>query len=75
MPSPTTERGLLGLFLRGVDLPATDQLATTPLVLYPTYLSLGAISAAGAGARGARGGASGLKSPRDGGGERRRRRG
>ena len=29
MPSPTTTRGLLGNFPRGVDPPATDQRATT----------------------------------------------
>ena len=32
MPSPTTTPGLLGIFPRGADLPATDLRATTPPV-------------------------------------------
>ena len=40
MPSPTTARGLLGLFPRGAYPPATDQRATTPPVRLPTYSSL-----------------------------------
>ena len=58
MPSPTTTRGLLGHFPRGMDPPANDRRVTTPSVRLPTYLSLQAISASRAGGRSARGGAS-----------------
>ena len=67
--SPTTVRGLLGHFLRGADPPTTDQRASTLPVRSPTSSSLWALLAAGAGGRGAQGGASGRRSPRDGGGE------
>ena len=56
MPSPTTTRGLLVLFPRGVDPPANNPRATTPPVRSPTSLSLWEILAAGAGGRSARGG-------------------
>ena len=68
MPSPTTARGLLGHFLRGVDPPATDQRAPTRPVRLPTSSSIRVILAAGAGGRCARGGSSGCRSPRDDGG-------
>ena len=68
MPPPTTARGMLGNFLRGVDLPAVGQSASPPPVRSPTSSSLGEISAAGAGGGGTRSGAGGCKSPRDGGG-------
>ena len=67
MLSPTMARGLLGIFLRGMDPPATNQGATTPPVRSPTYSSLQAILADGARGRGARGMASGCKGSRDGG--------
>ena len=66
MPSSNTARGLLGLFLRGKDLPVTNLRATTLPVRLPTSSSLGAILAAGAGGRGAQGGTSGRKGPRKG---------
>ena len=69
MPSPTTERGLLGIFPRGADPPATNQRATTLPVLSPTSLSLRAILAAGA-----RGWGERLQGPEGGGREKRRRR-
>ena len=75
MPSPTTARGLLGLFPHGAYPPATDQRATTPPVQLPTSLSFRAILAAGAGGRGARGGASGRRIQKDSGGGGRQRRG
>ena len=65
MPYPTTARGLLVHLPRGVDLPANDQRATTPLVRSPTSLSLRAISAAGSGGKSAWGGASGRRAPRE----------
>ena len=52
MPSPTTERGMLGHFPRGADPPAIDQRSSTPPVRSPTSLSLRAISSAGAGGGG-----------------------
>ena len=68
MPSPTMERGLLGHFLCGTDMPVVCQRASTLPVHSPTYLSLQPILAAGARGRGARGGTRGSKSPRNGGG-------
>ena len=68
MTSPTMARGLLGHFLRGADLPATDQRASPLPIQSPTSLSLRLILAAGAGGRGVQVGASSCKSPRDGGG-------
>ena len=65
MPSPTTTRGLLGLFPQGADPPTIDTRATTLLVRSPTYLSLQEILTAGAGGRSARGGASGCRGPRE----------
>ena len=44
MPSPKMARGLLGIFPRGADPPATAQRATTPPVQSPTSLYLQAIS-------------------------------
>ena len=73
--SPTTVRGLLGLFPRGTDPPGTNLRATTLPVGLPTSLSLREISVAGAGGRGAREGVSGHKSPGDGEGGKRRSRG
>ena len=66
MLSPTTARGLLGIFLRGTDPPATYQRATTLPIQSPTSSSLWSLLAAVAGERGARGKTSGRKSPRDG---------
>ena len=40
MPSPTTARGLLGDFLSGADLPATNPRASPPPVRLPTSSSL-----------------------------------
>ena len=68
MPSPTTARVLLRLFLQGADLPATDQRVTIPPVRLPTYSSVRAILAAGDEGRGARGGVSGREGPRAEGG-------
>ena len=68
MPFSTMARGLIGIFLRGADLPATNQRAKTPPVQFRTYLSLRAILAAGAGGRGAWGGAIGCKDLREEGG-------
>ena len=69
MPPPTTERGLLGHFLRGTDPPTFSQSASPPPLRSPTSLSLRDILAAGAGGGGARGGTGGRKSPRDDRGE------
>ena len=63
MPSPTTTRGLLGVFPRGAEPPANNPRKTTPPVGLPSSLSLRAISVAGDGGRSARGGASGRKGP------------
>ena len=60
--------GLLGLFLRGTDPPATNQRATTLPALLLKSLSLWAKSAAGAGGKGVQGGASGRKGLREEGG-------
>ena len=68
MPSPTTARGLLGNFLRGTDLPTTDQHASPLPVRLTTSLSLWAISAVGVGEMGALGGVGGYRSLRNGGG-------
>ena len=65
MSSPTTTRGLLGIFPRGPDLPATNPSATTLPVQPPTSLSLRAISAAESWERGARGMANSRKGPRE----------
>ena len=65
MPSPTTTRVLLGIFLRGADLPANKPHATAPPVRSPTSSSLRTILAAGAGGRSARGEASGRRGPRE----------
>ena len=70
MPSTTTTQGLLGIFLRGADPPATDLSATTLPVRSLTSLSLQEISAAGAGVRSVRGGASSRKGPQEEGGRR-----
>ena len=67
MPSPTTSRGLLGLFARSVDLPASDQQTSPQPVRLTTSLSLREILAAEAGGGGTRGGASGHRIPQDGG--------
>ena len=67
MPSPTTARGLLGLFPYGVDPPAINQRATTPPVRLPTSSSLRVISAARARGRGVWAVASGRKSRRSAG--------
>ena len=69
MPYLTTSRGLLGHFLHGADLPATDNQSSPLPVRFPIYLSLWAILAAGARRGGAGGGAGGRRSLRDGGGE------
>ena len=66
MPSPTTARGLLGIFLRGADPPATDQPTTTLHVRLPKSLSLQAISTDRAVGRGPWGGTNGRRIPRDG---------
>ena len=66
MLSPTTSRGMLGLFLRGADPPATDQRATTQPVRSPTSFYLQAILVARDGGGGARGGVGGCRSSRDG---------
>ena len=66
MPSPTMTRGLLGILMRGADLLATDQHATTQPILLPTSSALWAILAAGAGGRSVQGGVSGRKGPRGG---------
>ena len=68
MPSPTTARGLIGIFPRGADSHATDQHSTTRLVQSSTYSFLRAILAARSGGRGTRGVASSRKGPRDGAG-------
>ena len=65
MMSPTTTRGLLGIFPRGADPPANNPRATTAHVQLPTSSSLQAILAAGARGRSARGGASGRRGPRE----------
>ena len=65
MPSPTATRVLLGIFLRGADLPANKPHATAPPVRSPTSSSLRTILAAGAGGRSARGEASGRKGSRE----------
>ena len=70
MPSPTTARGLLGIFSRGANPPVTNPCATTAPVQLPTCLSLWAILAAGSGGRSARGGGSGRRDPREEGGRR-----
>ena len=57
MPSPTTMRGLLGIFPRGADPRATNPRTTTLPVQSPTSSSLRAISVARAGGRSTRGGA------------------
>ena len=72
MLSPSTTRGLLGIFPRGADPPANDRRAKTLPVRSPTSLSLRAISAARSGGRSARGGASGCRGLRE---ERRNRKG
>ena len=69
MPSPTTARGLLGHFMRGVDPPAVNQRVSPPPVRSPISSFLWAIPAAGAGVGGARGDVGRRGSPRDGGGE------
>ena len=46
MPSPTTTRGLMGIFPQGADPPATNPRSTTPPVRSPKSLSIRAISAA-----------------------------
>ena len=51
MPFPTTMHVLLGLFLQGVDPPATNLSAPTPPVRSPKSSSLQEISVAGAGNR------------------------
>ena len=68
MPYPSTERGLVGHFLRSVDIPTSNQHAAPPPVLLPKYLSLQTILVAGAGRGGVRSGAGGHRIPRDGGG-------
>ena len=65
MPSPTTTRGLLGLFPQGAELPATDPGATTLPVRLPKSSSLWVILAAGAWGKSARGGASVHKGPQE----------
>ena len=65
LPSPTTTRGLLGHFTRGVDPPANDRHATTLPVRSPTSSSLRGISEAGAGGRGAWARASGRRATRE----------
>ena len=63
MPSPTTTRGLLGIFPRGADPTANNPHANNQPVRSPTSSSLRAIFAAGAGGRSARGEASGRRGP------------
>ena len=65
MPSPTTTRGLLGLFPQGADLPSNNPHVTTPPVRSPKSSSLRLILAAGAGVRSARGGVSGHRGLRE----------
>ena len=61
MLSPPTTRGLLGIFTRGADQPATDPGATTPPVRLPTSLFLQAILVTGVGGRSARGGRAAVR--------------
>ena len=70
MPSPTMVQGLLGLFLRGVDPPATDLSAKIPPVQLLTSFSLRAILAARARGRGARVRVRGRKGLQEEGGRR-----
>ena len=73
MLSPTTVRGLLGLFPRGAEPPATDQCETTPPVQSMTSLSLWAISAAGGEGKRGEGRGERLQGPEGGRREKSRR--
>ena len=63
MPYLTTSRGLLGHFLHGADLPATDNQSSPLPVRFPIYLSLWAILAAGAGGVGVMGRSGFIQDP------------
>ena len=65
MPSPTTERVLLGHFPRGADLPTDDQHASPPPVRLRTSMFLWERLAAGDREGSTRGGAGRCKIPRD----------
>ena len=65
MSSPTTMRGLLGIFPRVADPPANDPHVTTPPARLPTSLFLQEILEAVAGGRSARRGTSGQRGLRE----------
>ena len=65
IPSPTTTRGLFGIFPRGADPPANNPRVTTLTVRSPKSSSLQAISTARAGVRRVGGGASDRRGPQE----------